>query len=147
MSARACILLAAAALLAGGCAAPPVFQGTWYMQAGNDGQSELYVAILNRSNQTVEVKGLVLNSPEGQTDLGWKRTFKTVSLRPGAMLVRKASLFTQGEAEVRWPICHLPIDVVILLEGAEKDTAKVDLSGPMPSALPTGWEGCAPEKP
>lgn len=133
-------ITAIAALLCACATRPPMFQGTWYLQAA-DGETNptLYIAILNRGAEDLKVRGLVLNSPGGRTAEGWGLEIKSpVTLAPGAMLVRKAKDF-ERKTGVAWPECHLPLDVVILLTNGE---AEISLAGPMPSALPGGWEAC-----
>lgn len=136
--ATAAMAAATGALLCACTTLPPAFQGTWYLQADGDNNPTLYIAVLNRGAENLKVKGLVVNSPGGRTAEGWGLELKApVALAPGAMLVRRAKLFKQQG--VAMPDCRLPVNIVILLTDGE---AEISLAGPMPSALPTGWEEC-----
>ena len=133
-----------------GCIAPPrgpAVQATWYLRESVQGNNtNLFVALLNRSPEVQTISGLGLNSLTGRIEDAWtNKHFKVTVLRPGQVLVQRIDdfkRFAQDGAEHAWPRCQLPTELIVVF--GEKKNAETQLSfgGQIPDSLPTGWDQC-----
>ena len=143
------VALAACLTALAGCAnapAAPAVHGLWYLQTPDSSdRPNIYVAIVNRSNQDRQVKELALNAFSDAADAGWRLKFDPPLVLPaGRMLVQNAARFERsrpGSGRETWPDrCQVPVEIRVFLEPAE--SVPVSTASLMPSVLPNNWEEC-----
>lgn len=150
------------------CAAPAPFTANWYL-ISRDGEREdqaslavgVHVALLNRSQQTLQVRTVRINpSANALEDApGW--TIRddgeklALPLEPGQMLVGRPRWWPQVEPLKVWPACTLPVQVEITVQASESGGLQRLLQGfgpanrwllridpALPNAMPSAWADC-----
>jgi len=144
---RAAWVVVAFALLVGGCVAQKsAIQSTWYLapEPSDNGNLQMYVAILNLGSETLELEQVVLNNAQGLSESGWKKEISPrKKLPPGAMLFLPVKEFHKKMADGRIvpfpPQCLVPVEVTVVTVPDDKPI-RSELIGTMPSSVPLDWE-------
>jgi hypothetical protein len=144
-------LAATAALVTAlaGCATKPPFAVTWYIvyepanpaSTFSEGSNEIFLAVLNQSDQLCKVTEIRLN---GNKDWSFKPKDLIVPLERGEILLaRLRDLKAPGK-------CVVPVSVEVFAEGelckeqdhllGSKRNPVVPLRAAFPSSLPEGWQ-------